>query len=137
MWYLVCLGGLGLLGWLVFRRRAQLLAPDDRRLSPPPPEEQIRIMTDGFLLNDPSIPARARVEYRYVAQEQEHQGYLFWLGSRSGQFVYTGVPPSMVEILAIVHPQDMQEDESAAGWSDQPEEGTDTTGWVDLTPTAM
>jgi hypothetical protein len=79
---------------------------------------RIRIVNDGFWLDDPALPRGSRIPYRYRAGGRLHQGTIEYYPGPDGHFVYTGETPSDVEIAdrtAAVAPPDYVPDNTGLG----------------------
>jgi hypothetical protein len=65
---------------------------------------QIREGADGFWLELPGVAPGSQVRYRCRVGGEERSGSIDYEPGPQGQFVYTGGPPSAVEVIDIMHP---------------------------------
>jgi hypothetical protein len=61
----------------------------------------VEIGADGFWILDASIDPGDIVIYRYICGGQSHRGSAVYSPGPRGHFVYTGAPPTNVEILEV------------------------------------
>jgi len=68
----------------------------------PQPRRPPRVVDDGFWLEDPVYSAGSTVRYSYVSGGKRSQGEFTVGPGHQGHFVYTGVKPSDIQILAVI-----------------------------------
>jgi hypothetical protein len=77
-------------------------APQGQSAPPPKTRRPPRIVEDGFWLEDPVYSAGSTVRYSYVSGGKRTQAEFIVGPGHEGHFVYTGLKPSDVQILAVI-----------------------------------